>query len=127
MELFKFETLDVYQLALEFSGKIFRLSKNWPREYLFDLTSQFRRAALSIPLNIAEGSSGSKKDFARFIDISRGSINECVALIELVYKQSLIDINTKEQLRESLIVISKMLSKLKSSVRNNYEPRTNNS
>lgn len=116
---FNFQYLEVYNMSLELTKKVFKITKNWPREFLFDLTSQFRRAILSIPLNIAEGSSRSKKDFQRFIDISRGSCFECIALIEIAFSQNLLTLQVKLELEEKITIISKMLSKLKTSLNMN--------
>ena len=115
-ELFRFENLLVYQKALDFSNEIFETTKIWPKEHTFSLTDQLRRASLSIVLNIAEGSSKTSADFKRYLGISRCSCHECIPIIEIGYKQGIIDKARKEAWREKVIVLSKMLSKLKSSL-----------
>jgi four helix bundle protein len=63
LERFNFEKLRVYQDALEFSKQTYRITKRFPKDELFGLTSQFRRVASSIPMNIAEESSLTKTQF----------------------------------------------------------------
>ena len=116
-EKFNFENLKIYQKAVNFSNKIYNLTKNWPKEYLYDLTSQIRRAALSIPLNLAEGSERTKKEYRRFLDISRASCFELIPLIEIAQKQNLITENIKIELLKDAEELSKMLSGLKSSLK----------
>ena len=73
-----FQDLIVWQKAHEFVLSVYRLTKTFPREEVYALTSQFRRAAVSIAANIAEGfRKRSKSDKARFMNISQGSIEEC--------------------------------------------------
>ena len=68
--MFKFETLDIWKEAVKFISEIYHLTKKFPNWETYSLTSQLTRAATSISLNIAEGSSReSKKDFKRFIQI----------------------------------------------------------
>jgi four helix bundle protein len=72
-----FRTLAVWEKAHHFTLAIYRLSKTFPKEELFGLTSQIRRAAASIPTNIAEGCGRSTDpDFARFLQIAFGSACE---------------------------------------------------
>ena len=97
---FSFENLDVYNKAVA--------------SLTFGLTSQLRRAAVSIPLNISEGSARSKKDFSRFIDMARGSIFECVTALRISLKQRYLDQKKFVDLEDRLTDLSKMLSGLKS-------------
>lgn len=109
---YNFERLDVYQRALDLVEEIYRLTTEWSREYLYDLTSQFRRAALSIPLNIAEGSGRTDKEGARFMVIARGSCQECIPLLETAHRLGLLDEDVHKRLYDELTAISKMLSAL---------------
>jgi len=115
-EKFNFEKLIVYQKALAFANEIYTNTKNWPKDFAFSITDQLKRASLSIVLNVAEGASRTKNEFKRFIVISRGSCHECIPILEIAYKQSIIDLKRKEAWREEIICLSKMLSKLKGSI-----------
>jgi len=110
---FKFEELLVYQKALGFVGKVYSLTKAYPQDEIFGLTSQLRRAAVSIPLNIAEGSARTKKDFRRFLDTARGSVFECVTVLKISVRQNYINELKFNELEKDLVEISKMLSGLK--------------
>jgi four helix bundle protein len=73
-----FKELIVWQKALQFVLEAYKFSKGFPKSELFGLTSQLRRAGISIPANIAEGFKRSgPKDKARFMNISQGSVEEC--------------------------------------------------
>ncbi len=73
-----FQDLIVWQKAHEFVLSVYRLSENFPKEERFGLTSQLRRAAVSIPANIAEGfKRTTKPDKYRFMNIAQGSLEEC--------------------------------------------------
>jgi four helix bundle protein len=72
-----YRDLKVWQAGMELAGAVYRLSRAWPKEELYGLTSQARRAAVSVPANIAEGygrqSTGS---YAHFLKTARGSLKE---------------------------------------------------
>ena len=113
---FNFENLTVYQRSLEFSKTIYVLTQQWPKEHLFGLTDQLRRASLSIPLNIAEGSSKTKKDFSHFLSISRGSCFECIPIFSLAYSLKLLTETSYQKLYNEACELSRMLSSLRSSL-----------
>lgn len=111
-EMFDFEKLKVYQKSLGFVDYVYELTKTFPASEQYGITSQFRRAACSISLNIGEGSAGSRKEFRQFLTISMRSIRECIVCTTIVTRQKYIDQKTEEQLRNKLIEISKMISGL---------------
>lgn len=89
--MFFFEKLNIYQESIALVKIIYLLSDRFPKNEEFGITRQFRRAVVSIPLNIAEGTSRSKKDFNHFLDMARGSCFECVALLKLISLLQYID------------------------------------
>ena len=87
---FRYRKFKVYQDALLLHSRAAHLAERFPREY-WRLADQLRRAALSVPLNIAEGSAKeSDKDFNRFVAISLGSVNETAACCEVALGAKLI-------------------------------------
>ncbi len=79
-----FRDLHVWQRAMQLAVAIYRLTKDFPREELYGLTSQIRRAAVSIPSNIAEGQGRqSTGEFRNFIGIARGSNFELQTQLEI--------------------------------------------
>ena len=73
-----FQELIVWQKAHQFVLAVYRLTEDFPRKEIYGLTSQFRRAAVSIPANIAEGfKKRGRSDKARFMNIAQGSAEEC--------------------------------------------------
>ena len=72
-----YHQLKVWEVSHEFAVGIFRISRSFPKEELYGITSQVRRAAFSIPINIAEGCGRhTSKDFAHFLDMAMGSASE---------------------------------------------------
>jgi four helix bundle protein len=79
---FRFEKLNVWQSARRLAGEVYAVTKVFPRDELFGLTGQLRRAAVSITANIAEGSGrNSDADFAHFLEIAYGSTMEVASLL----------------------------------------------
>jgi four helix bundle protein len=88
---FKFEKLIVWQKSLQLVDKVNLLVKQFPKEELFVLTSQIKRAADSVSLNIAEGSTGqSNPEFIRFLNFAIRSNIEVVACLYIAKKRGLI-------------------------------------
>jgi len=110
--MFDFEKLDVYKLALEFHQDTERILKEIPKnEYV--LIDQLKRAALSIPLNIAEGSGRwHDKERKQYCYTSRGSVFECVPLLAILHSKELITEKIHSELREKLTRLTQMLTKL---------------
>src|SRR5580692_6444081 len=87
---FAFEKLLVYQKAIDFSDQICHATQAFPRGFYF-LVDQLNRAALSIATNIAEGNGRfTIRDKKNFFSIARGSVQECVPLLELAKRRGLI-------------------------------------
>ena len=111
--VFDFERLKVYEMSLEFVLSIFKLTKKLTHDYQFSIGDQLKRAALSIANNIAEGSGKvSKKEKAQFYRISLNSARECIPMLTILYKETLISKLEHDNLRETCIHICNMLGKL---------------
>jgi four helix bundle protein len=109
---FLFEKLDVYKKAIAFANVVSELTGNFPKGNYY-LVDQFNRAALSISTNIAEGNGRfHRADRINFFRIARGSAFECIPIVELCGLKSFINDLQKEDLRNQLEDISKMLSGL---------------
>ncbi|MFI0428679.1 four helix bundle protein [Mariniflexile sp. HMF6888] len=109
---FKFEDLQVYQKALDFTDSTYAITKNFPNAERYALTSQFIRASISIALNIAEGTGDTNAQFNRFLQIAIGSVKECVVCTTIAKRQDYISIEQEKELREKLEELSKMITSL---------------
>ena len=105
---FNFEELQVYQKALEFFDDTYKLTKLFPKEETYGLTSQYKRASISIALNIAEGAGDTDKQFNRFLNISNGSIKECVVCSTVAKRLEYINDQQNYEARLKLQTLSKM-------------------
>jgi four helix bundle protein len=115
---FRFEGLDIFHLAVEFSVGVHDSVKKFPPEERFDLTSQSRRAANSIVLNIAEGSGrGTKKDFSHFLDVALGSTFETVACFFIAERQSYISKKELETIKKEAESLGKKINAFKATLK----------
>lgn len=90
--MFGFQKLQIYQLAKEIVKYNYRLTKKFPSEEKFALVQQMNRAAVSVPSNIAEGTSRkSSKDKAHFVNIAYGSLMELVCQVEIALELEYIE------------------------------------
>jgi len=108
-----YKELIVWQKSVELSIIIYKITKEFPKEELFGLTSQMRRSAVSIPSNIAEGRCrGTRKDFIQFLRIALGSCGELETQIIITKKIGLISDKDYHLLDSYLVEISKMLNSM---------------
>ena len=106
-----YRDLVVWQKSMELTKKIYTITKDFPKEEVYGLTSQIRRSAVSIPSNIAEGKGrNSDREFVRFLQISLGSLYELQTQFEL--SLSFNYVSNIQDIFELSLEIEKMLNKL---------------
>lgn len=111
-----FKQLLIWQKGMDLVAGIYELSKYLPEEEKYSLTSQIRRASVSIPSNIAEGSSRkSQKDYSRFIEIALGSCYELETQILIIEKLNLI-VNQSDKIQNLFNLIEEEQKMLMSSM-----------
>jgi len=109
--MFGFQRLDAYRASIQFLAAASHLATTVPRGHA-ELIDQLRRAALSIPLNLAEGSGKFNRDAARFYAIARGSALECAAILDALEAMAVFDEAALGEARELLERIVSMLTGL---------------
>ena len=120
-----FRELAVWQLAMDLTEQVYRATANFPADERFGLTSQMRRAAVSIPSNIAEGHGrNSTPDFRHFLGIARGSTREVETQILIAERLSLIPVDPATSLTELTTSLSIKLTHFMSTLeREHREPQ----
>ena len=105
--------LEVWQAAMDLAEDIYRATKNFPKEELYILTSQLRRASISIPSNIAEGKGrSSDKDLLQFLNYSRGSLFEIETQIALARRLAYVDAVQAQNLLRQTARVGQLLNGL---------------
>ena len=113
-----YKKLNVWQKSIQLVISIYKVSTNFPTEEKYGLTSQITRAAVSVPSNIAEGSSRqSEKDYFRFLEIALGSAFELETQLIIVEKLEFVNPSELSELIDETRNIQKMLSGLMSKLK----------
>lgn len=119
-----YKDLIVWQKAMDFVVLIYKITEDFPQKELYGLTSQIRRAAVSIPSNVAEGSKrSSKKDFCNFLRTSLGSAAEIETQIDIAHRIEYFSDKDYDNLGLCLTEIQKMLFALIRKFRNETDPK----
>jgi four helix bundle protein len=114
--------LDLWKVAMELVVQIYAITGRFPKDERFSLTDQIRRAAISVPSNIAEGAARqTKKEFANHLHIAQGSLSELDTQLELASRLGFMEKNIWFRLDEQMIRIDKMISGL---IRRQKSPHT---
>jgi four helix bundle protein len=102
--------LDVWKLSMELSRRIYHLTAGYPGEEKFGLVSQMRRAAVSIPSNLAEGAArSSDNEFRNFLSIARSSLSELDTQLDLSQQLGFITVESRSEVDGLLTRVDKML------------------
>lgn len=110
-----YKKLKIWEKAHKLAIEIYRVSKAFPKEELYGLTSQIRRAGFSVPLNIVEGhASNSRKEFLNFLNIANRSLVETEYLLEIVKELNFLNetgYQRLEEMRSESVVILNAFTK----------------
>jgi len=108
-----YKDLIVWQKGIELVNELYAITKKFPKEEIFGLTNQIRRAAVSVAANIAEGwGRNSTKNYIQFLRISRGSLYEIETMLVIANNQNYINEQIKSSLSQNINELGKMLNKL---------------
>jgi len=118
MDLRPHKKLEVWRMSMDFVKEIYQITAGFPATESYGLTSQMRRAALSIPSNLAEGAARKGiKEFKQFLNIAQGSISEIDTQMDLARMLNYLEQHEFEMLMEKANRISKMLYGLSRSLK----------
>lgn len=108
-----YRDLVAWQKAMDLVVAVYRASGTLPKEELYGLTSQLRKAAVSVPSNIAEGQGRrSDREFVRFLSIAHGSVREVETQVLIAERLGYIDVDTSKTLLETTSEVGRLLSGL---------------
>ena len=115
---FKFENLIIWQRAMDYGEEIYLITKQFPKEEIFNLNSQIRRAVDSIALNISEGSTGqSNLEYRKFIGYSMRSLAEVVTCLHKAKRRNYLDEHKFEILYNEAFNLMNMMASFRSKLK----------
>lgn len=118
MAKFHFRDLAVWQKGIDLVEEIYLLTAQFPEQERYGLTVQLRRAAVSIPSNIAEGRARhTSKDFLRFLSMAQGSLAELITQTEIAHRLKYVDNAKRTAITDHLEELSRMIRGLQKSIR----------
>jgi four helix bundle protein len=116
--------LEVWKQSMTLVIEIYRTTEKFPSKEVYGLTNQIRRAAVSIPSNIAEGAARqTQKEFTNFLHIAQGSMSELDTQLELANRLGYLNDNSRNSLNEMMEQIDKMLTGLIRHLNKSKEPK----
>ena len=119
---FSYRKLNVYQLSKNLVTDVYKLVEKFPKAETYALSDQMRRAVISIPSNIAEGTSkASPKEQFHFIEIAYGSLMEIMCQTEIAFDQHYINQDDLSLIEEKIVSIYKMLSSMQSTLKSRIQ------
>ncbi|MBQ0734548.1 four helix bundle protein [Aquimarina celericrescens] len=118
---FKFEDLMIYNKAIDFGESVNNQIHTFPKEETYRLASQFTRAADSLALNIAEGSSSSSAQFNRYLQMAWDSAHECIVCSTKARLRGFITEEQDEKNRANITELSKMITSFKKHLKSKIE------
>lgn len=125
-KVLSYKDLVAWQKSMVLVTEVYKASQKFPKEELFGLMSQIRRAAVSVPSNIAEGHArSSKKEFQYFLSNARGSLAELETQLTIAYQLAYINEITINQLLDQLWEVGRILNGLLSSLKRSSTSLTN--
>ncbi len=118
-----YRDLEVWSKAMDLAAAIYAVTKDMPKQEEYRLTAQLIRAAISIPANIAEGHArATRKDYAHFVSIARGSAAELETLLLLAEKANLLRSSIVQPQLETTEAVARMLNRLHTRLRESPNP-----
>jgi four helix bundle protein len=126
MQIQSYRDLEAWKLAMEFVVRVYAVTKHFPREEFYGLTTQLRRATVAIPSNISEGHQQGTKNYLRYVTIAIGSLAEAETQLELARRLHFAAESELASIADFAVHVRRVLHGLRRSlVRRNSQPSPN--